>query len=412
MNPILPERVERIITKALERDRELRYQTAAALKDDLASVPKGNALRVVTVCPYRLRAFGEEDAEFFAGREAFAGRLLELVLNRKLVAVVGLFGSGKSSIVHAGLVPLLRQDRERTWGFISFTPGNRQFHRLAAAVMPLLEAEMSETDRLAETQKLANRLGSGEVLLEQVLGRVLEKSAKAERLLIIADQFEELFTMTATADREPFLASLLEALAGESLCLLLVMRADFYGHAIALSRDQSDWLERGVVNLGPMVRAELERALLQPANHVSLEFERGLAERILNDVGAEPGNLPLLEFEFGKRLVNRMADHKRQLDGREIRLVREQVASSCEAAIRAAAGLNAPECGRVHPGTMRTAPRRSVCRTQQKFATPPPSCRPGRCRRTSSYRGRGRYHDWPSRWRRCRSASRRLPENA
>jgi KaiC/GvpD/RAD55 family RecA-like ATPase len=226
-----------------------------------------------------------------------------------LVALVGPSGSGKSSVVQAGLLPLLRRQRppKATWDAVAFTPGDRPFHRLAAKLIPLLEPALSETDRLTEAQKLGDRLAAGEVLLEDVVERVLEKSNGTDRLLLVADQFEELFTLTPEADRRPLVEALLQALKRVPLTLVLTLRADFYGHAIALSRDLSDRMERGVVNLGPMTRQELEKVIVEPARRVGLKFEPGLVERILDDVGEEPGNLPLLEFALTELWARRQA---------------------------------------------------------------------------------------------------------
>lgn len=204
------------------------------------------------VCPYRgMRAFGEEEAAFFCGREEFARRLLEAVLSRSLTVVVGPSGSGKSSVVQAGLLPLLRRRRppDPTWDAVAFTPGNRPFHRLAAALLPLLEPGMSETDRLSEARKLGERLSNGETGLEDAVARLLQKSDGTDRLLVVVDQFEELFTLTPDADRQPLIEMLLDALEHAAMTVVLTLRADFYGQAIAVHRDLSDLLERGVVNL-------------------------------------------------------------------------------------------------------------------------------------------------------------------
>ena len=253
----------------------------------------------VTLCPYRgLRPFREKDGAFFFGREAFSERLVEAVQGRNLVAVVGPSGSGKSSVVQAGLLPRLGRQRPpaETWDAIMFIPGGRPFHRLAAALTVLLEPDLSEVDRLAEAQKLGDRLECGEVYLENAVERLLAKSEGTDRLMLVADQFEELFTLTTKTGRKPFVEALLQALDRAPLSLMLILRADFYGHAIALSRDLSDRMEQGVVNLGPMTQEELERAIVKPARRVALTFEPGLVRRILDDVGEEPGNLPLLEF--------------------------------------------------------------------------------------------------------------------
>jgi len=255
--------------------------------------------RAAALCPYRgLEAFHEEHAAFFAGRTAFAKQLFDFTLGKDLVAVVGPSGSGKSSVVQAGLVPLLRRQLppETTWDVVSFTPGADPFHRLASVLAPLLEQDLSETDRLTEAQKLGERLASAEVRLEPVISRVGEKSNGTGRLLIVADQFEELFTLAAEANRRSFAKVLLSALGKAPFTLLVTLRADFYSQIITLDRELSDRLAPAQVNIGALTRDELRESIAGPAKLVGLEFEAGLVDRILNDVGSEPGNLPLLEF--------------------------------------------------------------------------------------------------------------------
>jgi ABC-type multidrug transport system fused ATPase/permease subunit len=97
------------------------------------------------ICPYRgLLKFREEDAPFFFGREKFAERLLEAVSRQSFVAVVGASGSGKSSVVQAGLIPRLRRiGAGLVWDMVSLVPGNRPLGSLAEALMPLLEPALS-----------------------------------------------------------------------------------------------------------------------------------------------------------------------------------------------------------------------------------------------------------------------------
>jgi WD40 repeat protein len=246
-------------------------------------------------CPYRgLFAFREEDAQFFFGRETFASQLVEAVRTKPLVAVIGPSGSGKSSVVFAGLIPQLRS--QNTWLIEDFRPGDRPFRHLAAKLVPLLEPQMSETDRLGEVKKLAVSLQRGDLALQDVVTRILEKNA-GTRLLLVADQFEELYTLCKEeSERQRFLNRLLEALNGEAnFRLALTLRADFLGYALSY-RPFADALQNADVKLGPMNRQELRDAIEQPAQLLGVRIEEGLTERILDDVQESPGNLPLLEF--------------------------------------------------------------------------------------------------------------------
>src|SRR6516164_38415 len=194
-----------------------------------------SAVRVVeypgsAICPYRgLEIFREEDAAFFAGRKAFAKQLLDFTLGKNLVAVVGPSGSGKSSVVQAGLIPLLRREQPpvNTWDAASFTPGDNPFHRLASALIPLLEPDLSETARLAEAEKLGQNLADDEIRLESVINRVIQKSNGTGRLLLVADQFEELFTNTPEAGQLPFAKALLHACGRAPVTIVITLRADF-----------------------------------------------------------------------------------------------------------------------------------------------------------------------------------------
>ena len=264
-----------------------------------APATKVSARRLAAVCPYRgLEAFLEEHTAFFAGRTAFANELFKFTLGKNLVVVVGPSGSGKSSVVQAGLVPLLRRQLPpaTTWDVAKFTPGTDPFLRLASALTPLLEQDLSETERLTEAQKLGDRLAGGEIRCESVIDRVVEKSNGTGRLLLVADQFEELFTLAPEPKRRPFARALLGALGKARFTLLITLRADFYSQIITVDRELSDLLAPAQVNIGALTRDELRESITVPARLVGLEFEVGLLDRILHDVGSEPGNLPLLEF--------------------------------------------------------------------------------------------------------------------
>jgi WD40 repeat protein/KaiC/GvpD/RAD55 family RecA-like ATPase len=281
-----------------------------------APAPATAVERATVLCPYRgLEAFREEDSAFFAGRSAFAKQLLRFTAGKDLVAVVGPSGSGKSSVVQAGLVPLLRRERppEKTWDTVTFTPGKEPFHRLASALSPLLEPDLDdEPDRLAKARKLGDHLASDQVRLADVIHRIIQKSNGTGRLLVVADQFEEIFTIAPVAARRPFAQALLRVLGSAPFTLLLTLRADFYSQIITLDRELSDRIASAQVNIGALTVNELRESIVAPARLVGVDFEPGLADRILADAGCEPGSLPLVEFALtelwsrrhGKTLMN------------------------------------------------------------------------------------------------------------
>jgi formylglycine-generating enzyme required for sulfatase activity len=279
---------------------------------------------LATVSPYRgLLYFREEDAPFFFGREIATQRLLDAVTRQSLIAVVGASGSGKSSVVRAGLLPRLRRGGDRVWEVATLVPGDRPLYALAATLAPLLEPDMNEVDRLIEITRLSRALQENDLKVRDVVERALAKQPGTDRLLLVADQWEELYTLTPDeAGRRRFIDELLEASRTAPLSVVLTLRADFVGQALAY-RPLSDRLQDAQVNVAPMTRAELERAITAPAGKVGLGFEPGLVERILDDVGEEPGNLPLLEFVLtrlwedrrGGQLLHAAYESMGRLDG-------------------------------------------------------------------------------------------------
>jgi WD40 repeat protein/DNA-binding SARP family transcriptional activator len=252
--------------------------------------------------PYRgLAAFREQDAPFFFGRDRFTAQLLDAIQHHSMVSVIiGQSGSGKSSLAHAGLIPQLRA--QGSWMITHFRPGAHPLLALSGALIPLLEPDLSEVDQLVESEKLAKAFKEGSLSLHQLVERVLAKQPEDQRMLLFVDQFEELFTISHEIDAERVLLDeLLETIEiaadkrSYSFALLLTLRADFMSQALAY-RPFADLLQEASLMLGPMIREEMRAAIEKPAEIQGASFEEGLIERILNEVGKEPGNLPLLEF--------------------------------------------------------------------------------------------------------------------
>ena len=258
--------------------------------------------RALEICPYRgLGTFRPEDSGFFFGRTDLVNALRAKVRERKVTAVVGPSGSGKSSVVMSGLLPQLRGSRppEASWDIAVFTPGGYPWRSLADALAVSLPADL-------DASSIAADLASGAGALESTVKRVLSRPGAADRLLIVVDQMEELFTLSWTdqansADRlmrtQRFIRDLLEVASLNAVHLVFTLRADFYGQAIQTSRELSDqWSNDGQVNVGPLTSKELTEVIAGPAAMVGLSFDAGLIETIKADVAAQPGSLPLLEY--------------------------------------------------------------------------------------------------------------------
>ncbi len=269
-------------------------------------------------CPYRgLFHFDPNDAEFFFGREVFVEELFEATQNRNFIPVLGASGSGKSSVVLAGLVPKLQQ--EEHWLFTHFRPGSDPFHALSLALVPLYTQDLDNTDKIIQARKLAQSLGKGEILLNDVFAQIHQNHSNS-RVLLIADQFEELYTLCGNQKiRLSFLDTLLanfQSFPSQSQynhVLVTTMRADFLGNALSY-RPFADVLQNADIKLGPMNREELTKVIEKPVDKLELgvTFQEGLVKRILDDVDSEPGNLPLLEFaltELWKRRRGKQLTH-------------------------------------------------------------------------------------------------------
>ncbi len=258
--------------------------------------------RKVGKSPYRgLCAFKEEDASYYYGRVSFVDALEQAIRARKQVAViVGSSGSGKSSALFAGLLPRLR--KTGGYQFVTFRPGNQPFYALAGALLPLMESNLSKTDMLVETAKIAEQLQTQKLHLTQIVDQIKEYSTDPKQLLLVIDQFEELYTLCPDEKlQKDFVDALLASVAGAKdrktagFVILITLRVDFMGQALA-HRPFVDTLQEASLLMGPMTRKELRMAIEKPAVMQGAAFEPGLVERILDDVGEKPGNLPLLEF--------------------------------------------------------------------------------------------------------------------
>lgn len=249
--------------------------------------------------PYKgLHYFDEADADLFFGRERLVARLISHLAEHHVLTVVGASGSGKSSLVRAGLIPALKALKPRIVGNLP-TDGCREWeiHVLTPTSHPLEALAVALTrgaPSLLTTTTLIDDLGRD----SRTLRIFSQKSSNAaSRLLLVIDQFEELFTLCRDDDeRRLFVDNLLKATAPElerPIDLVVALRADFYAHC-ARYPNLRDALAQRQEFIGPMSRDELRRAIEVPAQRSSWELEPGLVDLLLQEVGDEPGALPLL----------------------------------------------------------------------------------------------------------------------
>jgi len=264
------------------------------------------------ICPYRgLSVFREEDAAFYFGRDVFVGKLEEAVDRYPLVAVVGASGSGKSSLVRAGLIPRLRRrSREPVWQIAAMIPGGRPFLALARALLPLREPEKilqwSKGTIDDEAERLEQRLArDGASHLAHVVEQILQEERGTTRLLLLVDQWEELYTHRTGAGEaattygesvRDFIHMLRVGVQQAPLQVVLTLRADFWGEVLNDPPLAGQLPDAAIVHLRPMDRSALEEAIRRPAEAVRLSVPNDLVEVLLDAACGQPGDLPLLEF--------------------------------------------------------------------------------------------------------------------
>jgi WD40 repeat protein/energy-coupling factor transporter ATP-binding protein EcfA2 len=286
-----------------DRLQELRNRIVGISGD--AASPDADLDEVV--CPYRgLEAFGAEHAQFFYGRDSDIEHLLSKIQHNRFLAVLGASGSGKSSVVLAGLLPRLQAGAlpgSENWKVQVLRPGVDPLKALADAAT-LLSAHQS-------VNKTLDELASDPRTLDGVSGLILAQDRSAQRVVWVVDQAEELFTQCSdVAKRAQFLANLVHVstVEGGRAMVVLTMRADFYANC-AEYRDFARLLESNQYLVGPLDEAGLRRAIVQPAGDLGRTFETGLVETILDDVRQQPGGLPLLQYalrELWQRQVGRV----------------------------------------------------------------------------------------------------------
>jgi DNA-binding SARP family transcriptional activator/WD40 repeat protein/energy-coupling factor transporter ATP-binding protein EcfA2 len=302
------ERVERALRRAETARTELQSAHEAIAADVIrrgrrsdggAPVPAA-----VGVCPYRgLAWFDTVDADYFFGRERLVATLVARLAVARFVGVIGASGSGKSSLVRAGLLPALAGGAlpgSAEWAIAVCTPGADPVAHLAGALGPVLhEPEELVRRRLdANAEELAR------------MARRASAAASGVRLLLVVDQLEEIVTTCQDAGaRQRFVDAVVDAVSEPDgpLAIVPVVRADYYG-ALAVCPEFARLFEQSQVLVGAMTDSELRRAVVEPARRVGLVLEEGLADAVCRDAAGEPGALPLVSTALLETWVRRAGD--------------------------------------------------------------------------------------------------------
>ncbi len=246
------------------------------------------------VNPYKgLRAFQEGDADDFHGREQLIQQLLSRMTEdhplSRFLAVVGPSGSGKSSVVKAGLIPALRKGAipgSQNWFYIEMVPGSSPLTELEDGLLSITANPLPN---------LALRLRASPQALHDAVWEALPDDDS--ELVIMIDQFEEAFTQGTDEERVAFLENIQEAISAPDsrLRVFVTLRADFYDRPLMVAKFSILMQQRTEVVV-PLTIEELERAITAPARRVKVFFQQGLAAAIVSEVSEQPGMLPMLQY--------------------------------------------------------------------------------------------------------------------
>lgn len=293
--------------------------SAAEAKDVEALSPEPG------VPPYRgLQYFDEEDAEHFLGREMLTAKVIGRLHHTRFLAVIGASGSGKSSLVRAGVIPALRHgtrladdslppaDSSR-WAILTMTPTAHPLDALAATLL-------LDITSVAAVSTLQSELAGNPQALAIAARQSLARQGR-KHLLLVIDQFEEIFTLCRSAEeRQAFIDNLVSAVGdpqspdlplsqsnpvipspphpvtlspGHPITIIVTLRADFYAQ-YAQYDNLRQLISQHQEYIGAMSREELFRVIVLPAAKGNWRIQEGLVEVMLDDAGDEPGALPLL----------------------------------------------------------------------------------------------------------------------
>ncbi len=265
--------------------------------------------------PYQgLNYFDVDDTDRYFGRDALITSLIQRINDEKLnfLMIVGASGSGKSSLVRAGLIPTLQGNRPQQAN-TELPNGSKEWplHLITPSAHPLTELASSltrDSESVTATTTLIDDLKKDSRSLSLYVRRLLDENKTDQKLLLVVDQFEETFTACQDEkERKAFIENLMMASQPKNGCPILILctlRADFYHRCLAYESFRA-MLETSQANIGPMSRDELEETIEEPATAGQWELDAGLVETILNDIDDEPGALPLLSHALLATWENR-----------------------------------------------------------------------------------------------------------
>lgn len=300
--PTLPGDLIDLVDKCLKKRKEQRWNNAAELLDALEAFLPGRTRKLkVDESPYAgLSAFQEADADRFFGRSNEISAAVNRVRDQALIGIVGASGSGKSSIVRAGVLPALKRSGE-AWESVVIRPGRSPLKALADAIAPLsssMDTSLSELDGMAKlTERIRQEPGYA--------GSVLRARARRDKanILLFVDQFEELYTQVADLEERLAFTASLTSIADDPSSptrVVLSIRSDFLDR-VAEDQIFMSELSQGLIFLIAPNRNGLREAIVQPAEMAGFTFEsEEIVDEMLDHLATTQGALPLLQFAASK----------------------------------------------------------------------------------------------------------------
>jgi WD40 repeat protein len=265
----LPPRLNALVKLNATNPAEWEEATRRLCADLKQPVP---ALSPKPPCPYPgMVPFSEDNSDRFFGRDAEVKKLIERLRLHPFISVIGPSGNGKSSLVFAGLIPALRRSG-------LFGSGEWLVRTIRPGETPLSELETALGNDLANPTRAATQ--------------ALASQPNAQRLLLVIDQFEEVFTL-AGKEAAPFQKALLHLINTPNCYLILTVRADFYPELM----ESPLWrtIQSYRMEIVPLDAVGLREAIIRPAESVGVFIEAALIERLVADAAGEPGALPLIQ---------------------------------------------------------------------------------------------------------------------
>ena len=306
-----------LIDRCLIKHRDHRLATAAELVADLEALAPRRSVAVLSAgeSPFHgLAAFQARDADRFFGRNRDIHNVVTQLQSQPLVTIAGPSGTGKSSLVRAGVIPALERSGEGWCGLV-IRPGRDPLTALTSALEELrIHQTAGNSARTATTAGIGND-GDPRADAAQLAARLREEPGlfgrdlrtwarnRRRRLILFVDQFEELYTLAADDEAREVFARCLQGVADDAsspLRVIISVRSDFLDRLVEGERF-SGQLARGLVLLPPMGRDGLCAALTQPVAAAGYHFEdQALIDDMLDALAGTPGALPLLQFAASK----------------------------------------------------------------------------------------------------------------